>query len=110
LEALLEAAATLAGRSQKVLVLDQVNPMPFVLGYPPPRGSELWMGAHVPHRTAQETFGDVDVVLVPKYSTYPATTTLILSTHEEYLRHHFPVRSETPRWTFLRRSDSTTPR
>lgn len=103
-EALLEAAATLADRPQKVLVLDQVNVMPFVLGYPPPRGSVLWMGADAPRRSAEETFGDVDVVLVPKYSTYAPTTALALSTYEEYLRHHFPVRSETPRWTFLRRT------
>jgi hypothetical protein len=110
LETLLEAATVLSNRSQKVLVLDQVNPMPFMLGYPPPRGSGLWLGPDTPRRSAEDTFGDVDVVLVPKYSTYAPATVLLLGMYDEHLRHHFPVRTETPRWTVLHRRDAVATR
>jgi hypothetical protein len=110
LETLLEAAAVLSDRSQRVFVMDQVNPMPFVLGYPPPRGSVLWLGPDAPRRSAEDTFGDVDVVLVPKYSTYAPTTALLLDIYDEYLRRQFPARTDTPRWTFLRRQGSTATR
>ena len=103
LDTLLEAAAQLAERPRKVLVIDQVNPMPFVLGYPPPRGSLLWLGPSAPEQAADDLFRDVDVVLVPKYSTYAPATALTLSTYHEYLAQTFPVRTETASWTFLRR-------
>ena len=97
------AASLLAGHPQKVLVVDQVNPMPYVLGYPPPRGSPLWMGPDAPPRVANRIFDDVDVVLVPKYSTYAPTTALMLRTYHDYLQRQFPDRTESERWTILRR-------
>jgi len=103
-ESLVEAASLLAGHPQKVLVIDQVNPMPYVLGYPPPRGSLLWMGPDAPPRVAGAIFDDVDVVLVPKYSTYAPTTALMLRTYYDYLQRHFPDRTESARWTILRRT------
>jgi hypothetical protein len=100
---LVEAAAHLSDRPQKVLILDQVNPLPFVLGYPPPRGSTLWLSPQGPGRGPGELFDDVDVVLVPKYSTYAPTTAFLLATYGGYLAQSFPLRSETVSWTFLRR-------
>ena len=102
-ETLVEAASQLSGRPQKVLVLDQVNPMPFVLGYPPPRGGTMWLWPESPARPADEIFHDVDVVLVPKYSTYGPGTAFLLTTYGGYLAETFPLRSETASWTFLRR-------
>jgi hypothetical protein len=108
-ETLLEAGAQLSDRPQKALVLDQVNPMPFVLGYPPPRGSTLWLGPESPARDPQEIVSDVDVVLVPKYSTNAAATAFALGAYGEYLAQTFPRRSETPSWTFLRRTAASVP-
>jgi hypothetical protein len=103
-ESLVEAAAHLSDRPQNVLVLDQVNPLPFVLGYPPPRGSMLWLSPNGPAREPHELFDDVDVVLVPKYSTYAPATAFLLDAYGGYLAQTFPRRSETASWTFLRRS------
>jgi hypothetical protein len=103
-ETLVEAAAQLTARPQRVLVLDQVNPLPFVLGYPPPRGSTLWLSPQGPAREPHEIFDDVDVVLVPKYSSYAPSTAFLLDTYGVYLAQTFPLRSETASWTFLRRS------
>jgi hypothetical protein len=103
-ETLVEAATLLTGRPQKILVLDQVNPLPFVLGYPPPRDSTLWQSPHAPARGPHEVFDDVDVVLVPKYSTYAPCTAFLLEAYGDFLAQTFPLRSETASWTFLRRS------
>jgi hypothetical protein len=108
-ETLAEAAAELTDRPQIVLVLDQVNPMPFVLGYPPPRGSTLWQSPRAPAREPHEIFHDVDVVLVPKYSTYAPCTAFLLGSYGGYLAQTFPLRSETASWTFLRRQSRQPP-
>ena len=102
-ETLIEAAALLNDRPQRILILDQVNPLPFVLGYPPPRGSTLWLSPHAPERAPHEVFDDVDVVLVPKYSTYAPGTAYLLDTYGGYLAQTFPVRTQSASWTFLRR-------
>ena len=101
---LVEAAALLTDRPQNILVLDQVNPLPFVLGYPPPRGSTLWLSPQAPVRGPHEIFDDVDVVLVPKYSTYAPCTAFLLDAYGGFLAQTFPLRTETASWTFLRRS------
>ena len=51
-----------------------------------------------------EIFDDVDVVLVPKYSTYAPCTAFLLDAYGGFLAQTFPVRTETASWTFLRRS------
>lgn len=100
---LLEAADHLAGAPVKIFVIDQVNALPFVLGYPPPRGGPLWLWPESTPRDANELFGDVDVVLIPKYSTYAAATAFALTTYGGHLTRMFPERSETASWTILRR-------
>lgn len=105
-DTLVEATAMLADRPQRILVLDQVNPLPFVLGYPPPRGSTLWLRPRTPALEPHEIFHDVDVVLVPKYSTSAACTAFLLDTYGGFLAQAFPLRSETASWTFLRRAGS----
>ena len=47
----MEAAALLEKdglASGKIAVLDQVDPLPFMLGLEPPRGGNLWSGAGAP--------------------------------------------------------------
>ena len=100
---LLEAATALAENPVTVLVLDQVNPMPFVLGYRPPRGGRLWLSPEEPPPAAADVFDDVQVVLIPKYSSYAPVTAFALATYGDYLGREFAVRSETPSWVILRR-------
>jgi hypothetical protein len=103
---LLEAAALLGSEKPPavVFVLDQVNAMPFVLGHPPPRGSNLWLWEEEPPRPAAELFADVDVVLVPKYSTLARSTVFALNVYGDYLATAFPVRHDTRSWSILRRA------
>jgi hypothetical protein len=78
--------------------------MPFVLGHPPPRGSNLWLWEEEPPRPAAELFADVDVVLVPKYSTLARSTVFALNVYGDYLATAFPVRHDTRSWSILRRA------
>jgi hypothetical protein len=53
-----------------VVLLDQANPLPFMLGLEPPRGGNLWSGAAAPVQPAEQVFAGADCVLIPKFSTY----------------------------------------
>ncbi len=105
-DTLLEAARYLSAlaRPLKVMVVDQSNPFPFMLGYAPPRGGNLWLQREVPPRPASQMFGDADIVLVPKFSTSPDATGFALQTYGDYLAHTFPHREELPSWTVLGRA------
>ncbi len=105
-QTLLEAAALFEGANQRpggILVLDQVNPFPFVLGRPPPRGVSLWLDTGLPWQPAQVMFEDANYVLVPKFSTFDDVTNEAIAQYGAYLTQHFPVRLETPSWTLLSR-------
>ena len=55
-QGLVDAAALVADRQRgaaKVLVMDQVNALPFMLGYPPPRGGNLWLWPGAPVRSSR---------------------------------------------------------
>jgi hypothetical protein len=76
-ETLLEAADLLSDKRYPpgvVVVLDQVNPLPFMLGTKPPRGDNLWSGLERPIRPAETLFADASYVLIPKFSTDTAWT------------------------------------
>ncbi len=103
-ESLLEAAAFFVdgqyGRP-KIYILDQVNPLPFILGYPAPRGINLWS---VPDdRPAEVLFGDVDYLLLPKYPTHRRDLVAALTKHSRYFAANFAVFRQTPKWTILNR-------
>ena len=101
-----EAAELFAGDRRgrvRILTLDPVNPLPFMLGYPPPRGGNLWIGPESPRFAAEVVFSEVDVVLVPKYPTSPPATIDALTIYGDYLISRFPVREETNSWTILSR-------
>ncbi|HKU98995.1 MAG TPA: hypothetical protein VJR58_27130 [Vineibacter sp.] len=111
-QGLVEAAAlfTDAGRGPtKILMLDQVNALPFVLGYPPPRGGNLWLWPG-PARSAEDVFGDVDIVLVPKKPSLVTATVKALAQYERYLAENFFQHEETPRWIiYMRRQSAALP-
>lgn len=104
LQSLLAAARALEGPPARVLILDQVNPLPFVLGYPPPRGGVLWLGPSAPDREATAVFQDVEVVLVPHRSSNPGVTRLALDAYGAYVAREFPDIETLPDWTLHRRA------
>lgn len=107
IETILEAAETFgddADSRPKVLVLDQVNPLPFALGFAPPKGGNLWYGPGLKWRDPVDVFADVDVVLVPKFPTFDASTSEALQHYGDVLARDFPVSYATPSWIVMRRS------
>jgi hypothetical protein len=112
-ETIVEAAALLGdGRHCHggVVVLDQVNPFPFMLGWPPAHGDNLWSGPSAPVRPASELFAQADHVLIPKFSTYSAWTERARLEYGVYLSQNFLAREETQSWIVLSREGTVTPR
>lgn len=87
-----------------VVVLDQVNPFPFMLGWVPPRGSNLWSASGAPIRPASEVFADADYVLIPKFSTDAAWTERGVKAYTDHLSKHYLKVEDTRSWTLLSRS------
>ncbi len=112
LETILEAATLLADpryRPGGIVVFDQVNPLPFMLGWPPSRGETLWSGAGMPLQTAKALFADVDHVLIPKFSSYSPGTAAARARYDAYLADYFPIRDETQSWIVASRRDAIIP-
>ncbi|MCF8531843.1 MAG: hypothetical protein K9G48_02460 [Reyranella sp.] len=105
-QTILEAAALFDEAERRpggIVLLDQVNPLPFVLGRPPPRRGNLWLDIGFPWQPAEAIFEDANYVLIPKYSTYGELTAAAVSRYGTYLAQHFPGRTETASWTLLSR-------
>jgi hypothetical protein len=104
-QTILEAASLFSNlglRPGPVVLLDQVNPMPFVLGWPPPRGGNLWSGPRIPLQPAAQVFAGVDYVLIPKFSTIGAWTLAAATTYYgHYLSDHFHQLEESRSWYLL---------
>ena len=114
---LLEAADLLAGArggdEQRppggIALLDTVNPLPFMLGLPPPRGANLWSGWGTPLRPAGEYLADVEYVLIPKVQPDPDWTAVLVRNYGQYLEKHFYRTATTPGWILLTRSRPRVP-
>jgi hypothetical protein len=102
-ETLLEAAAMLVNDHCGIVLLDQVNPLPFMLGLAPPRGGNLWSGAGAPVQPAEQVFGDAGCVLIPKFSTYSPWTEAAIVAYAPYLAAQFRHGEESQSWFLLRR-------
>ena len=105
-QTLLEAAALFdgtQGRDGGIVLLDQVNPLPFMLGRAPPRGGSLWLDPQFPWQAPEVLLADANFVLIPKFSTSLGATRTALARYGAYLAEHFPVRSETRSWILLGR-------
>ena len=105
-QTLQEAAALLRehGRAQgRIALLDQVNPLPFMLGLEPPRGGNLWSGVGAPALPAEAWLAEADHVLIPKFSTAIAWTERAQGLYGGYLDQHFPYRVEGRSWFVLSR-------
>ncbi|SJZ73866.1 hypothetical protein SAMN02745126_02096 [Enhydrobacter aerosaccus] len=111
-DTLLDAVAllgTVSGRHRRIVVLDQVNPLPFMLGQVPPRGGNLWSGPGAPVQPAQHVFAEADCVLIPKFSTYSPWTKAAVELYGPYLRRHFAVRAESQSWIMMGRKSPSAP-
>ncbi|MBS0548186.1 MAG: hypothetical protein JSR24_10565 [Proteobacteria bacterium] len=107
-ETLAEAVALFEGNPERatggIVVFDQVNPMPFILKRPPPRGVTLWLDKFFPWQPASSMLGDARYVLIPKFSTYRAVTLMATERYGAYLAEHFPQRTETRSWVLRERA------
>ncbi|MBN9524966.1 MAG: hypothetical protein J0H82_02105 [Alphaproteobacteria bacterium] len=109
---LIEAADLFAAAGEppgRIELLDRINPLPFVLGAPPPRGRDLWWEPSMPPRPAETLLGDADHVLLPKPFTTPEVERLVATQYADYLARHFPYRRETAHWTVLSRRPPVRP-
>ena len=100
------AASWLSAHSltgDKIAVLDQINPFPFMLGLAPPRGGNLWSGMEEPVIAAELYFAEVDRVLVPKFPTSIAWTATAREIYAAYLQENFPHRTELAHWSIFDR-------
>ena len=88
----------------KIAVLDQVDPLPFMLGLEPPRGGNLWSGAGAPTPSPVDYLADADSVLIPKFTTNFAWTEQAKAAYGAYLAAHFPTRIDGRLWTVMSRA------
>jgi hypothetical protein len=91
--------------SARVVVIDNVNPLPFVLGAAPPRGGNLWSGDGIARQPPEEALREADYVAIPRFPTQRANLIEGLKSYREYLSTRF-VRYETPYWTVLERRNA----
>lgn len=107
---LLDAADLLAARPPGgIVLLDSVNPLPFMLGVEPARGANLWSTWSAPKRPASEFLGGARYVLIPKFSTSPQWTDDMMRLYGNYLEKHFQWTAETRCWILLTRSNPDLP-
>lgn len=96
---LMDAADLLRDRpSGGIVVMDSVNPLPFMLGVEPARGANLWSTWSAPKRPAHEFLGGVRYVLVPKFPTSPQWTDDMMRLYAGYLEEHFRQVAQTRCW------------
>lgn len=108
-ETIMEAAALLQdGRHVQgnIVLLDQVNPLPFMLGIEPARGGNLWSGVGEPVHEASTVLGEADHVLIPKFPSFSDSTETAVQKYGAYMAEHFPNREETQSWVVLSRKDA----
>jgi hypothetical protein len=105
-QTILEAADLMAGKRYRrggIALLDQVNPMPFVLGLPPARGANLWLADTKDVPPVERFLADIDYVLIPKFSTHSPTKDVLTAAYTPYLKEHFRHSEESPSWFLLSR-------
>ena len=96
---LVEAARLLAPREPGgIAVFDQVNPLSFMLGWPPARGANLWSVWDSPTKADDEYLADVRYVLVPKFSSDINWTAHLVERHQRYLADHYRQAEHLPNW------------
>ncbi len=93
-------------RDSRILAFDEINPFPFALQLPPPRGTpSLWHFGRLEndkrHPPAEIVFQDVTHVMVPRVSADADSFELIHRLFDEYVKEHFVEVAESREWTLL---------
>ncbi len=95
------------GGVHRVAALDFVNPFPFALQWPAARG-DLWCWhegfsfSETSHPSAEETFGDADLLMIPKYAG-SAAFPLQKRLYNDFIEAHFAPVAQSDYWRLLRR-------
>jgi hypothetical protein len=98
----LEAANFLSTRQPGgIAVFDQINPLPFMIGFKPAQGANLWSAWNTPLRPADQYLAGVHYVLIPKFSTNALWSADLARHYDDYLNEHFRHAVDTPSWTTL---------
>jgi hypothetical protein len=108
-QTILELAELLRARdaaASSVVVIDQVNPLPFAMGARPPRWSNLWWAEDIALRAPEQAFGDADYVAIPRFPTRSAVVDDALTRYRQYLDAKFVPWLKSRYWTVLKRQDS----
>ena len=103
----LQSAAPHRGAaSARVFVIDEMNPLPFVLGAPAPRGANLSAAngaAIMDWPSPEQALRDADYVAIPRFLILRGAVVLGLETYREYLSERFTPPHRTPYWDVLER-------
>jgi hypothetical protein len=99
---LIEAAGLLADRTPGGIALfDSVNPLPYMLGWEPSRGANLWSTWNAPVRPPSHYLAQVRYVLIPKFPLNPPWTDDLLHLYGPYLEDNFQKTPGSRCWTLL---------
>ena len=91
--------------SARIFVIDEVNPLPFVLGAAAPRGGVLWPAERSFWQPPEQALREADYVAIPRFPLHRMTALLGLETYREYLSERFVRRYKTPYWDVLERRE-----
>ncbi|MDP8913057.1 MAG: hypothetical protein M3N39_05725 [Pseudomonadota bacterium] len=99
-EALLQSDPALSG---KIFVLDFANPLNALLGRRAPQGVDSWYhrGRTFEEgifRSPEQTFADVDVIMVPKAPVDPTAYFLLKQIYGDYIAQHYRVAAASDYW------------
>jgi hypothetical protein len=89
--------------ASSVVVIDQVNPLPFAMGARAPRGGNLWWAEEIAWRAPEEAFGDAAYVAIPRFPTQRAVVHDALIQYRQHLATEFAPWLEGRYWTILKR-------
>lgn len=98
-----------ASPRDKVLTMDMTNPFPYALGWQPPRGGIASATFNVTlseehHPSAQEYFGDADIVMVPKQPAHEISLwDAFFRLYSPELTQRYSLRVESERWRLWRK-------
>jgi hypothetical protein len=105
-QTILELAELLRARGAadaSVVVIDQVNPLPFAMGARAPRWGNLWWAEGIAWRAPGETFGEAGYVAIPHFPTQSTVVHDALIHYRQHLATEFAPWLESRYWTVLKR-------
>jgi len=100
---LVEFLRTHGAAASSVVVIDQVNPLPFAMGARAPRRGNLWWAKEIAWRPPEEAFGDADYVAIPRFPTSNIVVEQALTHYQEYFATEFTPSFARRYWTVLKR-------